>query len=172
MKATTDSGAWWTSTTKFEIPGVMSINGSALATCPDIVEAAVERKWEFVGHGFTQRTTQTVPNEGKTCATPPKLSPGVTGKDRVAGSAPGTETRDTPDILREEGYDYVADWRLDDDQPVLAQHCSQPIVSLSYTLECNNVAMMLIQHHRASDSMTARSTSSNRFTPMPKAPHP
>ncbi|MBV9970948.1 MAG: polysaccharide deacetylase family protein [Xanthobacteraceae bacterium] len=48
---------------EFEVPGVMNINGIALAAYPDIVEAAVERKWEFVGHGFTQRNMQKVANE-------------------------------------------------------------------------------------------------------------
>jgi allantoinase len=48
---------------KFEIPGVMNINGSALAAYPEIVQAAAQRKWEFVGHGFTQRNMQKVPNE-------------------------------------------------------------------------------------------------------------
>ena len=27
------------------------------------MRAAVERKWEFIGHGFTQRSMQKVPNE-------------------------------------------------------------------------------------------------------------
>jgi peptidoglycan/xylan/chitin deacetylase (PgdA/CDA1 family) len=35
----------------------------ALAVYPEIVQAAVERKWEFVGHGFTQRNMQNVPDE-------------------------------------------------------------------------------------------------------------
>jgi allantoinase len=48
---------------EFKIPGVMNINGSALVAYPDIVEAAAERQWEFVGHGFTQRNMQNVPNE-------------------------------------------------------------------------------------------------------------
>ena len=48
---------------EFKIPGVMNINGSALVAYPDIVKAAVERQWEFVGHGFTQRNMQKVPNE-------------------------------------------------------------------------------------------------------------
>ena len=39
---------------EFEIPGVLAINGSALAAYPAIVRAAVEREWEFIGHGFTQ----------------------------------------------------------------------------------------------------------------------
>jgi allantoinase len=48
---------------EFKIPGVMNINGSALAAYPDIVRAAAVRKWEFVGHGFTQRSMQKVPDE-------------------------------------------------------------------------------------------------------------
>jgi hypothetical protein len=36
---------------EFEIPGVLNINGTAIPAYPDIVRAAVERNWEFVGHG-------------------------------------------------------------------------------------------------------------------------
>src|SRR5216683_1988709 len=46
-----------------EIPGVLAINGSALAAYPPIVEAAQKRGWEFMGHGFTQRNMQKVENE-------------------------------------------------------------------------------------------------------------
>ena len=48
---------------EFAIPGVLCINGSALAAYPPIVAAAIARKWEFVGHGFTQRSMQKVPDE-------------------------------------------------------------------------------------------------------------
>ncbi|MFB9269998.1 hypothetical protein ACFFWD_43905 [Bradyrhizobium erythrophlei] len=61
-----------------------------------------------------------------------------------------TETWETPDILVEEGYDYVCDWVLDD-QPVTLKTRSRPIVNIPYTQECNDVAMMLIQHHKASE---------------------
>jgi len=61
-----------------------------------------------------------------------------------------TETWQTPDVLVEEGYDYVADWVLDD-QPVWLKTRSKPILNLPYTQECNDVAMMLIQHHKASE---------------------
>ena len=65
----------------YEIPGVLAINGVALAAYLPIVEAAKARNWEFMGHGFTQRNMQKVEN----------------------------------------------------------------------TQECNDVAMMLIQHHKASE---------------------
>ena len=61
-----------------------------------------------------------------------------------------TETWDTPDILAEEGYEYVCDWVLDD-QPVMLKTRTRPLMSVPYTQECNDVAMMLIQHHKASE---------------------
>jgi hypothetical protein len=48
----------------------------------------------------------------------------------------------------EEGYDYVCDWVLDD-QPVWLKTRSRRILNVPYTQECNDVAMMLIQHHPA-----------------------
>jgi peptidoglycan/xylan/chitin deacetylase (PgdA/CDA1 family) len=75
----------------------------------------------------------------------------ATGKPPRGWLGPGlTETWETPDLLVEEGYDYVADWVLDD-QPVWLKTRSKPILNLPYTQECNDVAMMLIQHHKASE---------------------
>ena len=89
----------------------------------------------------------------------------ATGKPPRGWLGPGlTETWETPDLLVEEGYDYVADWVLDD-QPVWLKTRSKPILNLPYTQECNDVAMMLIQHHKASEYSDRRSTSSSRSTP-------
>jgi allantoinase len=52
--------------------------------------------------------------------------------------------------LVEEGYHYVCDWVLDD-QPVTLRTRTRPIVNIPYTQECNDVAMMLIQHHKANE---------------------
>jgi allantoinase len=136
---------------EFDIPGVMNINGSALAAYPDIVQAAVERQWEFVGHGFTQRNMQDVPDERDDIRKTAEAIAASTGKRPRGWLGPGlTETWETPDLLAEEGYDYVADWVLDD-QPVWLKTRGKPIVSVPYTQECNDVAMMLIQHHKASE---------------------
>src|SRR5690242_21249579 len=75
----------------------------------------------------------------------------ATGKNPRGWLGPGlTETWETPDLLAEAGYDYVCDWVLDD-QPVVLKTRAKPIVNLPYTQECNDVAMMLIQHHKASE---------------------
>jgi allantoinase len=129
----------------------MNINGVAVEAMPELVKACVDRKWEFVGHGFTQRNMQKVENERADIRKSAEVLEKHTGKRPRGWLGPGlTETWETPDILAEEGYDYVADWVLDD-QPAWLKTRSKPILSIPYTQECNDVAMMLIQHHKASE---------------------
>jgi allantoinase len=136
---------------EFKIPGVIAINGSALNAYPAIVHAAAARKWEFMGHGFTQRNMQKVPDERADIRKTRDVILKAAGKAPRGWLGPGlTETWQTPDLLVEEGYNYVADWVLDD-QPVWLKTRGKPIVNLPYTQECNDVAMMLIQHHKASE---------------------
>ena len=136
---------------EFEIPGVLAINGSALAAYPPIVQAAIDRKWEFVGHGFTQRNMQKVADERADVRATREAITKATGRPPRGWLGPGlTETWETPDLLAEEGFGYVCDWVLDD-QPVRLKTRTGPIVNLPYTQECNDVAMMLIQHHKASE---------------------
>src|SRR5579884_1652318 len=129
----------------------MNINGSAVEAFPDIVKACVARNWEFVGHGFTQRNMQKVENERADIRRSAEVIERVTGKRPRGWLGPGlTETWETPDILAEEGFDYVADWVLDD-QPVQLKTRGRTLTSIPYTQECNDVAMMLIQHHVAAE---------------------
>ena len=134
-----------------EIRAALAINGTAIKGYPQIVRAAKERGWEFMGHGYTQRSMQKVENEGEDIARTTAAIVEATGKRPRGWLGPGlTETWDTPDLLVENGYDYVADWVLDD-QPVVLKTRGKPIVNIPYTQECNDVAMMLIQHHKASE---------------------
>ncbi len=133
------------------IPAVLAINGSALAAYPPIVRAALEREWEFIGHGYTQRSMQKVKNERADIRKTRDAILLATGMRPRGWLGPGlTETWETPDVLAEEGYEYVADWVLDD-QPVWLKTRGKPLLNLPYTQECNDVAMMLIQHHAASE---------------------
>ncbi len=136
---------------RLDIPCVLAINGSALAAYRPIVAAALERKWEFIGHGFTQRSMQKVADEREDIRRTAAAIKEATGRRPRGWLGPGlTETWETPDLLVEEGYDYVCDWVLDD-QPVWLRTRTRPIVNVPYTQECNDVAMMLIQHHKASE---------------------
>jgi allantoinase len=134
-----------------KIRAVLAINGSAIARYEAIARAAHERGWEFIGHGFTQRSMQKVADEREDIRKTATAIRAFTGKSPRGWLGPGlTETWETPDLLVEEGYEYVCDWVLDD-QPVWLKTRTKPIVSIPYTQECNDVAMMLIQHHKASE---------------------
>jgi peptidoglycan/xylan/chitin deacetylase (PgdA/CDA1 family) len=129
----------------------LAINGSAIQAYQPIARAALERKWEFIGHGFGQKNMQKVPDEREDIAKTTAVIRQFTGSKPRGWLGPGlTETWDTPDILAEEGYEYVCDWVLDD-QPVVLKTRIGTIVNVPYTQECNDVAMMLIQHHSAAE---------------------
>jgi peptidoglycan/xylan/chitin deacetylase (PgdA/CDA1 family) len=135
----------------FGVPACLAINGCAVAAYAPIARAARDRNWEFIGHGFTQKNMQKVENEAAHIARTTEAIAGCTGRRPRGWLGPGlTETWETPDLLVEAGYEYVCDWVLDD-QPVILNTRSGPIVSVPYTQECNDVAMMLIQHHKASE---------------------
>jgi peptidoglycan/xylan/chitin deacetylase (PgdA/CDA1 family) len=133
------------------IPAAFAVNGCAIAAYEPIARAARDRGWEFMGHGFTQKNMQKVENEADDIARTTQAIQSFTGQRPRGWLGPGlTETWETPDLLAEAGYDYVCDWVLDD-QPVVLKTRSGAIVNVPYTQECNDVAMMLIQHHKASE---------------------
>jgi len=134
---------------RFGIKATLAINGACIESYAAIAEAARARGWEFIGHGYTQKNMQKVDDERQAIRDTADAIARYTGKPPRGWLGPGlTETWDTPDILAEEGYEYVCDWVLDD-QPVVLKTRSGTIVNIPYTQECNDVAMMLIQHHPA-----------------------
>ena len=136
---------------QLKMPAVLAINGSAIETYEPVARAALDRGWEFIGHGFTQKNMQKVPDERADIRKTTDVIRAFTGRVPRGWLGPGlTETWDTPDILAEEGYQYVCDWVLDD-QPAMLKTRTGPLVSVPYTQECNDVAMMLIQHHAAAE---------------------
>jgi allantoinase len=136
---------------RFRIRAVLAINGSALQTYEPISRAALERGWEFMGHGLGQKNMQKVSDERAEIAKTTEIIREFTGRAPRGWLGPGlTETWETPDLLSEEGYEYVGDWILDD-HPVSLKTRARPLVSLPYSQECNDVPMMLIQHHQATE---------------------
>lgn len=133
------------------IKATLAINGSAIQAYAPISQAARERGWEFIGHGYTQKNMQKVADEKEDIRKTTEAIRAYTGKPPRGWLGPGlTETWNTPDLLVEAGYEYVCDWVLDD-QPVFLKTKTHPIINIPYTQECNDVAMMLIQHHQAAE---------------------
>jgi len=132
---------------KFDIKATLAINGSVIKSYPRIAEAGLKAGWEFMGHGFVQRPMHHVENQKESIVMTIEAIRSFTGKAPRGWESPGlTETYDTIDHLAEAGIEYVADWVLDD-QPCLIQTATRPVVSVPYTVEMNDIAMMALQHH-------------------------
>ncbi|HEX4928741.1 MAG TPA: polysaccharide deacetylase family protein [Burkholderiales bacterium] len=132
---------------KFGIKATLALNGSVIQSYPRVVEAAREAGWEFMGHGWIQRPMHHVEDQKKAIADTIAAIEAFTGKKPRGWESPGlTETYETIDYLREAGIDYVADWVLDD-QPCTIATAHGPMVSVPYTVEMNDIAMMALQNH-------------------------
>src|SRR5262245_15035972 len=70
-----------------------------------------------------------------------------TGKAPSGWLGPGlTETPETLDLLAEAGLQYVADW-VNDEQPYEIKTAHGQLVSLPYSVELNDIPIMILQHH-------------------------
>jgi allantoinase len=132
---------------KFGLKATLAINGSVVKTYPRVAEAALKAGWEFMGHGYIQRPMHHVEDQKKAIADTVATIRSFAGKKPRGWESPGlTETYETIDWLAEAGIEYVADWVLDD-QPCTIDTAHGPIVSVPYTVEMNDIAMMVLQHH-------------------------
>ena len=135
----------------FEVPTTLALNGSVCTEYPRIAEEALKAGWEFMGHGFSQLSMQKVEDEREDIQKTRDIIKEFTGNRPRGWLGPALmETYETVDVLKEEGFEYVSDWVLDD-QPVELKTRAGTLVNIPYTQENNDVAMMLIQHHKASE---------------------
>ena len=72
-----------------------------------------------------------------------------TGEKPVGWLGPGlTETEETPELLAAAGIKYIGDW-VYDDEPTEIQTANGPLITLPYSVELNDIPMMIVQHHES-----------------------
>ena len=129
----------------------LATNGIVCDSYPRIVEAALQKNWEIMGHGFVQGPMHKLENQQEAIASTIDTIRRFSGKAPVGWESPGlTENDHTLDCLSAAGIEYVADWVLDD-QPVWLKANPKPVLSVPYTVEINDIPMMLLQHNRAEE---------------------
>jgi peptidoglycan/xylan/chitin deacetylase (PgdA/CDA1 family) len=132
----------------------LSVNARVCIDYPRVAKAARDSGWEFMGHSYDQRPTHTEPDPVAMIRQSVKVIQEFTGRPPVGWMGPGlTETLDTPDQLAAEGIRYVADWVMDD-EPCTIRTRGGELVTLPYSLELNDIAMMVVQHHAAGEFVT------------------
>jgi len=129
----------------------LAINGVVCESYPRVARAALESGWEFMGHGYVQRSMHSVANQREAIVQTVNAIKAFTGQAPRGWESPGlTETNQTIDYLAEAGIEYVADWVFDD-QPVWIPATPRPVLSVPYSVEINDIPMMLLQNHSASE---------------------
>jgi peptidoglycan/xylan/chitin deacetylase (PgdA/CDA1 family) len=136
---------------RYKVVPTLAINGSVCRTYPRIAQAAREAGWEFMGHGYVQRPMHHLENQKQAIDETIKAIRECTGKAPRGWESPGlSETPETIDLLAEAGIEYVANWPADD-QPCRIETAKGHMVGLPYTLEMNDIPMMVAQSHPAEE---------------------
>ena len=134
---------------EFNVTPTVSMNATVVDAYPRVAEAALEAGWEFMGHSYVQKPMYLLDDEaGDIQKTMDKLK-GFCGYKPRGWMGPGlTQTERTPELLVDAGFEYTADWILDD-QPCRINTANGPLTSIPYTTELNDIPIMLLQHHRS-----------------------
>ena len=131
----------------------LATNGIVCESYPRIVESALKKEWEIMGHGFVQGPMHKLENQQEAIQTTVDTIKRFSGKAPVGWESPGlTEDDHTLDCLSQAGIEYVADWVLDD-QPVWLHAQPKPVLSVPYTVELNDIPMMLLQQNRSEEML-------------------
>ncbi len=120
--------------------GTVALNGEVCTHYPRIMEEAIKRNWEFMGHGVTNSVMLTgLPKEAEAAnIAETKRLIATYGQKMRGWLGPGlTESWNTLDLLRGAGVDYVCDWVNDD----LPYRMNNGLYSIPYSLELNDMPL-------------------------------
>lgn len=133
------------------------MNSAVCDNYPAIVQRIRERGEEVVGHGRTNAERQGdyfEEDERQLVRTAAERIEAAFGTRPYGWMGPWmSESPVTPDLLKEEGYQYLMDWPCDD-QPVLFQTRSGPMINVPYPIELNDAPAILNRNHTAEQFST------------------
>ena len=118
---------------KRNVCSTLALNATVIDHYPETVEAAMEEKWEPLGHGYIQRPMHKVDNEFVDIKSAIEKINNFTKQEIIGWESPGlTETNDTLDILSDHGIKYVANWPIDDLPEDLKVKSGNRMITLPY----------------------------------------
>jgi peptidoglycan/xylan/chitin deacetylase (PgdA/CDA1 family) len=127
----------------------LALNARVCDDYPRVAEEARRHGWEFMGHSYQQGPIHKEGDQAAMIERSLSIVERFTGTRPVGWLGPGlTQTLETPDLLTAAGIQYIGDW-VYDDEPTTIRTANGPLVTLPYTLELNDIAMMVAQHHES-----------------------
>ena len=132
-----------------KIRPTLAINARVCEDYARVAEQAKAEAWEFMGHSYEQGPLHAEPDQRDMVARSLDIIERFCGKRPLGWLGPGlTETLETPEILAAAGIKYIGDW-VYDDEPTVIRTTVGPLLTLPYTVELNDIPMMIIQHHES-----------------------
>jgi peptidoglycan/xylan/chitin deacetylase (PgdA/CDA1 family) len=139
---------------ELRVPVALLVNSTIYDYCPAVVTAFRLRGDEIVAHGLTNSERQGTLNETEEAALIAEVTKVVS---RHEGRSPRgwlgpwiSESRQTPDLLKEAGYRYLLDWCCDD-QPIWFATRSGPILAVPYPQEVNDIPAIVARRTGAAE---------------------
>jgi peptidoglycan/xylan/chitin deacetylase (PgdA/CDA1 family) len=127
----------------------LSINARVCDDYTRVAQAARDSGWEFMGHAWEQMPIHKIDDQRAMIHRCLDRLQHFTGTRPVGWLGPGlTQTLETPELLAEAGVKYIGDY-VWDDEPVRITTAQGPLTTLPYTVELNDITMMLVQHHES-----------------------
>jgi hypothetical protein len=140
---------------KYGISATMSLNAKVCETRPLVPETALKNGWEIMAHCYEQIPIQKITDQRAMIAQTVEVIQKFSGMKPQGWLGPGrSQTFATLDYVKEAGFRWFGDWVLDD-QPQLVKTNGGPLVSIPYTVELNDIAIMLT-NAQESDAMLIR----------------
>ena len=127
----------------------VSINARVCEDYPRVAQACHDAGWEFMGHAYEQGPMHLIDDQKAMIDKAISVIEKFTGAKPVGWLGPGlTQTYETPELLAAAGIKYIGDW-VYDDEPTMITTAAGPLVTLPYTVELNDIPMMIVQHHES-----------------------
>jgi allantoinase len=134
---------------KLGIKPTLAANARICEDYPRVAEQAKKDGWEFMGHAYDQLPIHKTENQAAMISRSMEVIEKFTGTRPVGWLGPGlTQTLETPELLKKAGVQYIGDW-VYDDEPTVIKTIEGPLVTLPYTVELNDIPMMIVQHHES-----------------------
>jgi allantoinase len=127
----------------------LSVNARVCLDYERVAREARDSGWEPMAHAYEQMPIHKVADEQGMIGKAMDTLASFWGKRPIGWLGPGlTQTFATPEHLAEAGVKYIGDW-VYDDEPTVITTAKGPLVTLPYSVELNDIPMMLVQHHEA-----------------------
>ena len=129
------------------IPVSSFINAQVAEIYPTAFEEMCKLNWELVGHGWYQESLRVAKDEEAIIKKSLNFLRERSGQAVRSWFGPaGGETENTPELLKNNGIEFLHDWLLDE-LPCWMRTKAGPLLAMPYTFELNDVPIWTVQNN-------------------------